>query len=86
MTGSNPRARIFLVRPLPPQITQGALPWHRIGRLALWAFTIVLASLGGALVHAGIAEPFYAGGRPTVTFLGLVCLLTAAAMDVRRLR
>lgn len=52
-------------------------------RAALWVLAILLASSGGAALHAGIG----AGGDGAFgTFLGLACFLSGAAIYWHKLR
>ena len=52
-------------------------------RAGLWVLAVVLASAGGAFLHAGLTA--YSEG-PLGTFIGLLCLLTAAAIYGHKLR
>ena len=57
-----------------------------IGRVALWCLTIFLASFGGAALHSALYVPEYSADRGPLTFFGLACALTAAAIYSRKLR
>ncbi len=59
------------------------MDWSKVRRLGLWALTIFLASLGGALLQFA-ATSYH--DQTLSTFLGLFLLLTAAAIYRHRLR